>query len=110
MIYYVRRTEKKYNYNFGYTYFFIRNGSFDSSKTDWTFCFFNVDRHRIQEKSLLESDIFSGAQLKYTWPELEPEKGVYNFDLIQSDLEFHEANGKNLFIQVQDVSFDTHYI
>jgi len=41
---------------------------------------------------------------------LEPEKGVYNFDLIQSDLEFHEANGKNLFIQVQDVSFDTHYI
>jgi len=38
---------------------------------------------------------------------LEPEKGVYNFDLIQSDLEFLEDNGKNLFIQVQDVSFDT---
>ena len=69
--------------------------------------FFNVDRHRIQEKSFLDSDIFSGAQLKYTWPELEPKKGGYNFDLIQSGLEILEANGKNLFIQVQDVTFDT---
>lgn len=61
------------------------------------FVFFNVDRHRTQKKSLLESDIFSGVQIKYTCPELEPEKGVYNFDLIQSDLDFLEANGKNLF-------------
>ena len=78
-----------------------------AQKTIENYVFFNVDRERILEKSFLQSDIFAGAQLKYTWPELEPEKGVYNLDLIQGDLEILRANGKSLFIQVQDVSFDT---
>ena len=38
------------------------------------FVFCNVDRHRIQKKSLLESDILSCARIKYTGPELVPEK------------------------------------
>jgi len=71
------------------------------------YVFFNVERYRISEKSFIENDVFAGAQLKYTWPELEPEKGKYNFDLIQKDLDFLELNGKGLFIQIQDVSFDT---
>ena len=71
------------------------------------YIFFNVYRDRIHESSFLNTKQIEGAQLKYTWPELEPEKGNYNFDLIQNDLDFLTAHGKKLFIQVQDVSFDT---
>ncbi len=71
------------------------------------YIFFNVNRYRIQEEDFLNTSQIKGAQLKYTWPELEPEKGKYNFDLIQKDLDFLKTNGKELFIQVQDVSFDT---
>jgi len=78
-----------------------------AQKTVENYVYFNINRHRIQENSFLDSDIFSGAQLKYTWPELEPEKGVYNFELIRKDLAFLKANGKKLFIQIQDVSFDS---
>lgn len=49
---------------------------------------------------------FEGAQLKYSWRELEPEKGAYKFDPIRRDLGFLAAKGKKLFIQLQDVSFD----
>ena len=81
-------------------------GNFTGQNQVKNFVFFNIERHRIQEKSFLESDIFQGAQLKYTWLELEPEKDKYNFDLIQKDLDFLKSNGKELFVQIQDVSFD----
>jgi hypothetical protein len=45
--------------------------------------------------------------LKYTWRELEPEKDRYEFEDIRNDLAFLSANGKKLFIQLQDVSFDS---
>jgi hypothetical protein len=76
-------------------------------KAVYNYVFFNVDRHRIKETSFLESKAFFGAQLKYTWPQLESEKDVYHFDLIQNDLDFLKSKGKGLFIQIQDVSFDT---
>lgn len=69
------------------------------------FVFFNLDRHRIQEGSFLNSKNFVGAQLKYTWKELEPRKGEYEFGSIASDLKFLADHGKKLFIQVQDISF-----
>lgn len=71
------------------------------------YVFFNVDRHRIYDQSFLKCKALSGAQLKYRWSELEPKKGVYNFELIQKDLDFLKSKGKDLFIQIQDVSFDT---
>ena len=71
------------------------------------YIFFNVERERIQEVSFLDNRQIKGAQLKYRWSELEPEKGNYRFDLIQRDLDFLTARGKGLFIQIQDVSFDT---
>lgn len=74
------------------------------------YIFFNIDRERIQESSFLNTTQIKGAQLKYRWSELEPEKDKYNFDLIQKDLDFLKANGKRLFIQLQDVSFDTSII
>ncbi len=69
------------------------------------YIFFEFDRHRIQEPGFLEHPMIEGAQLKYSWRELEPGPGEYDFSSIQADLEFLEANGKRLFVQLQDVSF-----
>ena len=71
------------------------------------YIFFNREREWIVEKSFLETPAFEGAQLKYAWKELEPEKDRYNFSMIPNDLDFLTANGKKLFIQLQDVTFDT---
>ena len=71
------------------------------------FVFFGMDRERIQETSFLNHDGFEGAQLKYSWKELEPEKDKYDFGEIRNDLTFLKRHGKKLFIQLQDVTFDT---
>ena len=69
------------------------------------YVFFNRDRERISEPTFLQTSVFEGAQLKYTWRELEPEKDNYNLSIIQSDLDFLTSKGKKLFIQLQDVSY-----
>jgi len=71
------------------------------------YVFFNRERERIAEPSFLGTAAFEGAQLKYTWRELEPAKGEYDFSGLQRDLDFLRARGKKLFVQFQDVSFDT---
>jgi hypothetical protein len=70
------------------------------------YVFFNLERSRIHESAFLHTPAFEGAQLKYTWRELEPSKGEYHFGPIESDLNFLAQHGKRLFIQLQDVSFD----
>lgn len=78
-----------------------------AQKTIQNFVFFNLDRHRIQERSFLDMEAFAGAQLKYTWRELEPVQDAYDFGPIERDLAFLIQHGKKLFIQIQDVTFDT---
>ncbi|RLD26986.1 MAG: hypothetical protein DRI70_05000, partial [Bacteroidetes bacterium] len=85
----------------------LASNSIEAQKTISHYVFFNIDRHRIKEKSFLETTEFEGAQLKYTWKELEPEKDQYDFSEIKRDLEFLTSHGKRLYIQLQDVSFDT---
>ena len=46
------------------------------------YVFFAHERERIAEKSFLDTPAFEGAQLKYTWRELEPEKDDYDLSLI----------------------------
>lgn len=74
------------------------------------YVYFNVHRERISEPWFLTSASFHGAQLKYKWPELEPEKDRYDFSSIRHDLALLRRNGKRLFIQLQDVSFDASII
>jgi hypothetical protein len=74
------------------------------------YVFFGRDRERINEPSFLDSPAFAGAQLKYTWKELEPEKDKYDTDLIEGDLAILQAHGKRLFIQLQDISFSTQIV
>jgi hypothetical protein len=70
------------------------------------YVFFNLDRERICEPSFLKTKAFDGAQIKYTWKQLEPEKDKYDFAMIQSDLDYLNTHGKRLFIQLQDVTFN----
>ena len=69
------------------------------------YVFFNLDREHISDESFLATSAFEGAQLKYTWRELEPQKDVYDFSAIRKDLAFLTSKGKKLFIQLQDVTF-----
>ena len=69
------------------------------------YVFFEFDRHRIREPAFLEHPGIEGAQLKYSWRELEPSFGEYDFSNLASDLAFLESHGKRLFVQLQDVSF-----
>lgn len=73
------------------------------------FIFFELERGRIHDTSFLNNSSAVGAQLKYMWRELEPEENQYNLELIKNDLDFLTLNGKKLFIQLQDVTFDTIY-
>jgi hypothetical protein len=70
------------------------------------FIYFGVERSRISEAGFLESESIVGAQLKYRWPELEPDRDRYDLQPILQDLAFLEEHGKALFVQLQDVSFE----
>ena len=71
--------------------------------------FFGRDREKIHDQSFLNTKNIVGAQLKYMWRELEPTENKYNLELIQKDLDFLTSKGKKLFIQIQDVTFDTSF-
>jgi hypothetical protein len=70
------------------------------------YAFFNRDRERISDAAFLGTKAFEGAQLKYTWRELERGIDGYDFSAIEHDLMFLNSKGKKLFIQLQDASFD----
>jgi hypothetical protein len=70
------------------------------------YVFFGMDRERIAERSFLDTPAFEGAQLKYSWRQLERGKDEYDFAEVRRDLAFLESKGKRLFIQLQDASFD----
>ena len=74
------------------------------------YVFFNRDRERIADAAFLNTKAFEGAQLKYTWRELERGKDGYDFNDIEHDLMFLNSHGKKMFIQLQDVSFDPNII
>jgi hypothetical protein len=69
------------------------------------YVFFNRDRQRISDAAFLRTKAFAGAQLKYTWRELEPGQDDYDFSAIVHDLAWLDSKGKKLFIQLQDASF-----
>lgn len=70
------------------------------------YVFFGQDRDRISDAAFLGTKAFAGAQLKYSWRELEQGKDGYDFNPIEHDLKFLSSKGKRLFIQLQDVTFD----
>jgi hypothetical protein len=70
------------------------------------FVFFGMDREKISTtKSFLETQAFEGAQVAYSWRQLEPSKDEYDFTRIREDLALLTRHRKKLWIQIQDVSF-----
>ena len=74
------------------------------------YVFFGMDREKINNKGFLETQAFEGAQVAYSWNQLETGKDEYDFSLVRQDLAFLTSKKKKLWIQVQDVSFSEEYI
>lgn len=71
------------------------------------YVFFSMDREKIKDaKSFLDTPAFEGAQIAYSWRQLEQGKDTYDFSEIRDDLQFLNAHGKKLWIQFQDVTFN----
>lgn len=69
------------------------------------FVYFGRDHERMAESRFLDHPQVAGAQLKYTWRELEPERDQYEFAPIREQLTLLQRHDKRLFIQISDVSF-----
>ncbi|MHB1313384.1 MAG: hypothetical protein ACYC3L_15310 [Gemmatimonadaceae bacterium] len=73
--------------------------------TPQQFIYFGRDRERINEPAFLTNPAIAGAQLRYSWRELETARDRYDFQPVLDDIAILAAHGKRLFIQVQDVTF-----
>lgn len=70
------------------------------------YVFFGTDRERIKDtKSFLDTSAFEGAQIAYSWRQLEPGRDEYDFGMIREDLAFLSTHQRKLWIQIQDVTF-----
>jgi hypothetical protein len=73
------------------------------------FVYFARDREAIIDHPFLTHPMFKGAQAMYAWRELEPQKGKYDFSALKKDYEYLKKFGKQIFIQLQDASFNPKY-
>jgi hypothetical protein len=69
------------------------------------YLFVGQDREKVRDPAFLATKALEGAQVTYSWRQLEPERDVYDFSPIREDLAFLNSKGKKLFIQLQDVTF-----
>jgi hypothetical protein len=70
------------------------------------YVFFAQDREKLAAASaFFETKSLEGAQVAYSWRQLEPQKDAYDFGMIREDLALLTSRGKRLFIQLQDVTF-----
>jgi len=74
------------------------------------FVYFARNRELIHNHPFLNIQRIEGAQIMYSWEQLEPEKGQYDFSIIQEDFDYLLSYGKKLFIQLQDATFNPKYI
>ncbi len=73
------------------------------------FVYFSRDREAIRDHVLLEHPMFMGAQIMYSWRDLETKKGVYDFSILREDHDYLNKYGKKLFLQLQDATFNPKY-
>jgi hypothetical protein len=77
-----------------------------AAQTPRHYVFFGREREKLKTaSSFLETKALEGAQVTYSWRQLEPEKDKYDFSEINEDLAFLKSKGKKLFVQLQDVTF-----
>src|ERR1051325_2911345 len=69
------------------------------------YIYFNRDHDRVADSAFLANPGVVGAQLTFTWRELEPRRDAYNFDEVRKAYDILRRHGKRLYLQIQDVSF-----
>jgi len=70
-----------------------------------------MDREKLKDaKSFLETPAFEGAQVAYSWRQLEQGKDGYDFGFIREDLQLLQSHGKKLWIQFEEVTFNPNRI
>lgn len=84
---------------------FILNLYFVTGQTPQNYIYTSSgDLHGI-EKMITRKDI-GGVQIVYNWKALETSKDVYDFSVIEKDLNYLTGLNKKLFIQLQDRFFE----
>ncbi len=73
------------------------------------FVYFARDRDLIHDHAFLSIQRFAGAQIMYSWEQLESQKGQYDISIIQEDYNYLLKYNKKLFIQLQDATFNPKY-
>lgn len=73
------------------------------------FVYFARDREAIHNHPFLNNSRFEGAQIMYSWAQLEQSEGQYDFSIIHDDYNYLQSKGKKLFIQLQDATFNPKY-
>lgn len=86
-------------------FLFLNNTAFAKDNLPKLFLFLGGNEASAY-KAILEKSCVSGAQIIYSWKQLEPEKGIYDFSKIEKDLNFLSKIHRKLFIQLQDRSFE----
>ena len=81
-----------------------------SQKAITHFIYFGIEREKINDSLFLNCKNASGAQIRYSWKMLEPKKDEYDFEMIKEDFTFLKAHHKELFIQLNDATFDSNRI
>ena len=82
-----------------------------NAKTPRHYVFFGQDREKLAKAtSFFVTKAAEGAQVTYSWRQLEPRKDVYDFSYIREDLALLTSKGKKLFVQLQDVTFSANRI
>jgi len=71
------------------------------------FIFFSQVSEGIKNTDFYLNKGVIGVQMTYPWKVVEPNKNVYDFTAIEADLTFLRSKGKKLFIQIQDVTFNS---
>jgi hypothetical protein len=87
-----------------FIHFILNNTAFGKDHLPKLFLFLGGSEAS-DHKNELGNSCVSGAQIIYSWRQLEPKKGIYDFSKIENDLGLLNKMHKKLFIQLQDRSF-----
>lgn len=83
----------------------VRSPNAISASSIHHFVYFAADRDRILDPGFVRTSALEGAQILYSWKDLEPQKDIYDFSKIKNDLKTLNAKGKKLFIQLYYTTF-----
>jgi hypothetical protein len=69
------------------------------------FVFFAKERELLPNHPFLKIKRFEGAQITYSWKQLERGKDAYEYDDIDADIKILKIHNMKLWIQLQDATF-----